>query len=243
MTRPTKNPLTRQVVEHLQALIFERGLTEGDELPSQAELAATLGVSRLVVREATRTLEAQGLVRAEQGRKLTVGRPDARQLGQLFSLMVRSNEAALLELLEVRRALELHFARLAAENATTADIQAMQRAIDDLRSTSARSIQAQADADGAFHEALANAAANRFMPMLNEALQDSLRELRIRSLKGSWARLGSLDHVIRGHEAILACVVNRDAEGVVRAMTAHLADTWVDLQYDESGATLAIHSA
>jgi len=57
--RPTKNPLTQQVAEHLRTLIFERGMVEGDKLPSQAQLAETLGVSRLVVREATRVLEAK----------------------------------------------------------------------------------------------------------------------------------------------------------------------------------------
>src|SRR5262249_24279542 len=110
LSRPTKNSLTHQVAEHLQALIFHGGLAEGDELPSQSEIAQEFGVSRLVVREATRVLEAQGLVQVEQGRRLTVRRPDARQLGDLFSLMVRSDEGALLELLEVRQALELHFA-------------------------------------------------------------------------------------------------------------------------------------
>ena len=231
LVRPAKNPLTRQVVDHLQALIFERGLVAGDELPSQAEIAAELGVSRLVVREATRVLEAQGLVRAEQGRKLTVGRPDATQVGQLFSLMVRADADALLELLEVRRALELHAGRLAAENATAAHLKAMEAAIEQLRSVagSKSAIEAQADADGAFHEALALASTNRFLAMLMHALSRPLRELRIQSLKGSWARLGSLEHVLEGHRAILDQVDKRDPEGAVRAMEAHLGDTWTDL--------------
>lgn len=230
---PEKNPLTRQVAEHLETLIFEQGLSQGDELPSQAEIADTLGVSRLVVREATRVLEAQGLILAEQGRKLTVARPDARQLGVLFSHMVRSDETGLLDLLEVRRALELHFARLAAEHATHQDIDAMRAAIEVLRTVAGtRNVQAQADADGAFHEALAVASANRFMSMLTQALASPLRELRIRSLKGTWTRAASLSDVVAGHEAILDRIVARDPDGAVKAMASHLSDTWLDLQVE-----------
>jgi DNA-binding FadR family transcriptional regulator len=51
--------LATQATEYLETLIIEGKLDEGSALPSQAELAARLGVSRLVIREATKTLEAR----------------------------------------------------------------------------------------------------------------------------------------------------------------------------------------
>jgi len=243
--RPTKNPLTQQVAEHLRTLIFERGMVEGDKLPSQAQLAETLGVSRLVVREATRVLEAEGLIHAEQGRNLTVRRPDAAQLGQLFALIVRANGSALPELLDVRRALELESASLAAQHATTANIEQMRAAIERIKKVarSPSTVDAQADADGSFHEALAIATGNRFMVMMTEALAAPLHELRVHSLKGSWLRLGSLEHVISGHEQILECIAQRDPEGAVQAMATHLTDTSTDLQVDAGGLRAVIASS
>src|SRR5262249_30637777 len=46
----------------------------GDRLPTEAELAARFGVSRLSLREATKSLEFLGIVEAKPGRGLTVGR-------------------------------------------------------------------------------------------------------------------------------------------------------------------------
>src|SRR5438105_2970182 len=64
--------LATQATEYLETLIIEGGLEEGAALPPQAEIAARLGVSRLVVREATKTLEARGLIKAQQGKRLVV---------------------------------------------------------------------------------------------------------------------------------------------------------------------------
>ena len=226
MTRPRKNPLTRQVVEHLQSLIVQEGVTEGDPLPSQVALAETLGVSQIVVREATRILEAQGLVHAEHGRRLTVGRPDARQLGELFSLIVCSDEAALLEPLEVRRALELYFVRMAAERATPDDVASMREASAALRGAAKADDEAQAAADGSFHRSVAAGSGSRVLAMLLDALEPSLQRLRIRSLEGTWARLGSLDEVAEGHEAVVA----RGPDGAVAEMSMHLGRTSADLR-------------
>jgi GntR family transcriptional repressor for pyruvate dehydrogenase complex len=220
------------VAEHLRALVFQDGLTEGDQLPSQADIADELGVSRLIVREATRILEAQGLVHAEQGRRLTVARPNGRHLGDLFDLFVRSDQRALFELLEVRAALELHSVKLAAENATATDVSRMRSAIDLLgaASSSRRNLEAQADNDGAFHEAVAAATRNRVMLMLIEALASPLRELRVQSLKGTWDRAGSLESVIEGHEAIAQGIADRDPDAAGKAMAEHLGYTLVDLR-------------
>jgi len=228
--RPAKNSLTWQVAEHLRVLIQREGLIEGDELPSQGEFAEALGVSRIVVREATKVLEAQGLVRAEQGRRLTVSRPNALQFGSLFSLIVQNDESALLELLDVRSALEFHLARLAAEHATLADIEFMKNAADDLCNIAKGALEKQAEADGLFHRGIALASRNRFMMMLLDALGPPLHELRIRSLKGTWARLHTLDEVAAGHEAILTRIAARDPDGAAIAMAAHLSHTFTDLQ-------------
>lgn len=58
---------TEQVAEHLKAYIVAQGLRPGDRLPSEAELIAALGMSKGTVREATRMLAAQGLIRTRTG--------------------------------------------------------------------------------------------------------------------------------------------------------------------------------
>src|SRR5436189_4264077 len=104
------------VIEQLEGLIFG-GFEPGEALPSEGKLAEDLGVSRLTVREATRTLEARGLLDIRQGRRPTVAAPNSLLLGDFFQIAIRRDPRALLDLLDVRRALEVHIATLAAKRA------------------------------------------------------------------------------------------------------------------------------
>src|SRR5207253_4686462 len=108
-----RTSIVDSVIEQLEALIFG-GLEPGEALPSEGKLAQALGVSRLTVREATRALEARGLLEIRQGRRPTVAAPNGTLVGEFFKIAVRRDTRALLELLDVRRALEVHIAALAA---------------------------------------------------------------------------------------------------------------------------------
>jgi DNA-binding FadR family transcriptional regulator len=65
--RPRRLPLYRQAQEQLKLFIARRELRPGDPLPSEGALAEDLGMSRLVLREATKSLEALGIVEARHG--------------------------------------------------------------------------------------------------------------------------------------------------------------------------------
>src|ERR671930_1967422 len=120
------------VIERLEELIFSR-LEPGETLPSEGQLAEALGVSRLSVREATRTLEARGLLHISKGRRPRVAAPNGSLVGDFFQIAVRRDPRALLDLLEVRRALEVHIAALAARRATTGDLADMEMSSEAMR--------------------------------------------------------------------------------------------------------------
>src|ERR1041385_6731898 len=108
--------LLGSVIERLENLVSDR-LQPGDTLPSEGKLAQEIGVSRLTLREATRALQARGLLEISQGRRPTVAVPNGALIGDFFKIAVRRDPRALLDLLEVRRALEVHIATLAAKRA------------------------------------------------------------------------------------------------------------------------------
>src|SRR5215211_6199443 len=109
------------VIERLEELIFSR-LDPGEMLPSEGQLAEALAVSRLSVREATRTLQARGLLEISKGRRPRVTAPNGSLVGDFFNSAIRRDPRALLDLLDVRRALEVHIAALAARRASNGDI-------------------------------------------------------------------------------------------------------------------------
>jgi GntR family transcriptional repressor for pyruvate dehydrogenase complex len=216
------------VLEQLEGLIFD-GFEPGDTLPSEGKLAEALGVSRLTVREATRTLEARGLVEIRQGRRPTVAAPNSGLVGDFFQTAVRRDPRALLDLLEVRRALEVHIAALAAKRAGKGEIADMEMSIAAMHS-GRDDFEAFHTADVRFHENLAAASGNRMLVFLIEAFAEPLRESRLRSFAGHQARGGGIDDVIDQHQTILDAVKDRNAKQAAQAMRYHLEQTETDLR-------------
>lgn len=69
-----------QATEQIKRYIVERKLVPGDRLPTETQLAETLGISRLSLREATKALEFLGIVKSKTGVGLTVGRIDMERV-------------------------------------------------------------------------------------------------------------------------------------------------------------------
>jgi GntR family transcriptional repressor for pyruvate dehydrogenase complex len=216
------------VIERLEALIFD-SFEPGDVLPAEGKLAEALGVSRLTVREATRSLEARGLLEITQGRRPRVAAPNGALVGDFFKSAVRRDPRALLDLLEVRRALEVHIATLAAKRATKGDLADMEMSIAAMRAGGDRS-DAFHTADVRFHENLAAASGNRLLVFLIEAFAEPLRESRLRSFAGHRARGGAVDDVIQQHQAILDAVAAHSPKAAAQAMRDHLQQTEQDLR-------------
>lgn len=216
-----------QVIDHLEGLIFDE-VEVGADLPSEVDLARSLQVSRLTVREAIRTLQARGLVQTSPGRRPRVAAPSGFAIGDFFQSTVRRDPRALLDLLDIRQALEVHTASLVASQATRNDVAALERALTSMRANAERpELFHNADID--FHEALAAASGNRLMAMLLQELAEPLRASMLRSYAGHMARGIPVSVAIDQHEEILAGIQAGDPRKAAAAMRRHLKQTKKDL--------------
>jgi GntR family transcriptional repressor for pyruvate dehydrogenase complex len=224
-----RTSVVESVIERLETLIFD-GFEPGAALPSEGKLAEALGVSRLSVREATRTLAARGLLEISKGRRPRVSVPSGSLVGDFFQIAVRRDPRALLDLLEVRRALEVHIAVLAAQRANAGgEVADMEMSINAMRAAGSE-FEAFHTADVRFHENLASASGNRMLVFLIEAFAEPLRQSRQRSFAGHLARGGGIEDVIQQHQAILDAVTARNAKAAAQAMRDHLQQTEQDLR-------------
>lgn len=220
---------TQTVVEHLEQVIFSGTLEPGDSLPSEAELSTELGVSRLTVREGVRSLQARGLIEVSHGRRPVVAHPNATPLHDFFSAAVRRDARGLLELLEVRLAVEVHTAQLAARNATRADLLNLKAALDAMRDAGDDE-DAFNLADVRFHAAIAAASGIRMLAFLVEGMEGPLHSSRMQSTRGYLSRSGALDALVVPHEEIYDRIAYRDAQGAAASMRKHLVATRQDLR-------------
>jgi GntR family transcriptional repressor for pyruvate dehydrogenase complex len=111
--------LRDRLVNQILADIRAGHYAPGQRLPSERQLAAHHGISRVTVRDAFRTLVGLRAVHIERGRGVFVDDPDRGQLGDhLLSLLTTADVRSLFE---IRRAIEPSVAAWAASRATAGE--------------------------------------------------------------------------------------------------------------------------
>jgi GntR family transcriptional regulator, transcriptional repressor for pyruvate dehydrogenase complex len=155
--RPQRN-LTDGVIERIKKEISSGGLAPGARLPTEQELMSALGVSRTVVREAVSALRADGLVTTRQGSGAYVA-SDVSRIPFRIDPNGLSSIEDVLAVMELRQAIEVEAAALAAERVTPRRLAPIARALRAIEAAIAKDEGAVTE-DFAFHLAIAEASAN-----------------------------------------------------------------------------------
>jgi DNA-binding GntR family transcriptional regulator len=181
------------VYSTLRHCIVLGDLAPGERLRSDG-LATRLGVSRTPVREALRKLEAEGLVSASPRLGLIVREISEQDLAEIFA---------------IREALEATSARLAAENATSAELADMRELLEDMAAVCERGeLDVFREMTAEFHLCVCRASHNgRLLRMLKD-LQDQVRHLKTSTLFIE----GRAAEALQEHRALLLALEERDPE-------------------------------
>lgn len=119
--------MAEQMAETIQEAILSGELESGAVLPTEPELAGQFGVSRAVVRDATRILMARGLVEVEHGRGVFVTPPDNEAFGEALLLALRRVGASAWDVEQFEQILFPEVIALAASSATDKEIAYIQQ--------------------------------------------------------------------------------------------------------------------
>lgn len=209
-----------RVVRFMRDQLVSGRLKSGDRLLAERELAAALGVSRPVVREALRALAAIGAVEIRRGHGTVVRRPDFSLLGEFFSLALAQEPDAAEDVMQARIAIERQAVRLAAARATPADLEKLGRAFDRIVATIDDPASGGA-ADFDFHAALVAAAHSPTLSSVYAAIADLLRRSHMERREQIMNVEGINAFLIDHHGLILAAVVDRDAERADELLRRH----------------------
>lgn len=202
--------------------IIRNEQTRGDGwLPPERELAEKLGVSRPVVREATKRLEMQGLLEVQHGVGTRVVDKLHKPLNSSLALLIPDIKERLRQLTEVRLSLEPENARLAAIRASASQIKELRHILS--RHQAAQNIEDSAAADMEFHRSIAIASGNQISALLIH----SLSELMQASLLRGYRRVTAA-RALEDHERILLAIETRDEDASAQAMKQHLINARAD---------------
>ena len=217
-----------RIVQELGIEIVSGRLAPGDRLPAEAKLCEAYGVSRPVLREATRVLVAKGLVLSKP-RLGSIVRPrdDWHTLDpDVLSWTINSvHEGAFFQsLLMVRRIIEPAAAALAASNATDDDLSRIRAAFE--RMSHAATPDELLVPDLEFHRAIMSATHNDMLMYIGHMLTLALSE----SIKLTSRHPDTHALSLPRHKAILTAIINRDPLGARHASLVQLDNAQADAE-------------
>jgi GntR family transcriptional repressor for pyruvate dehydrogenase complex len=210
--------LPERVVTQINELIVAERLKPGDQLPPERELAALLGVSRPVVREAVRVLAARGQLSVRHGRGIFV---ESRSAMQDLRAAIVGEQVGLQELFAMREVLELAAVAWAARNATAEDVRELRATLERLDEAATRPDPEFATLqllDSAFHLRIVEIARNRFLLKTVGVLQEMMHA----SMRTTLSLPGRIESSRANHHDILEAIARNDPDQASAAMHDHL---------------------
>ncbi|WP_432974759.1 FadR/GntR family transcriptional regulator [Dactylosporangium sp. CA-233914] len=205
--------------EHVVNLILEGELSPGDALPAERELAVRLGVSRPLVREALRSLEAVNIVESRRGAGTYVTDLSPELLLAPLSYAFRLVRGSEIDLFEVRRFLEPQAAAVAAMHLPDDPddgFAELDRLLDAMDTSDQHTFP---DHDIAFHEWIVRRTNNRLLLSVVRGIRDlEYQVLAVTAVSAESRELSAAEH-----RAIASAIRARDPERAKAAMLLHLA--------------------
>ena len=243
MKMPARATFHEQVVEQLGRDICAGRFRPGQVVPSETELCERFGYSRIVIREAIKSLVAKGMLEVSRRVGTLVLEPMRWNLFDPQVIAWRAESATpdplmTRDLLELRRLVEPAAVRLAAERSSDAERRTLRAAYMAME----RAVAGKGDyieADLAFHTTILSACGNQFLRQMQEALSAMLRaSFQIVSRKP-----GGPAQSLPMHEAVCIAIERGNApaaERAARTLIAHAeADMEKQLQKQGTRATAA----
>jgi GntR family transcriptional regulator, transcriptional repressor for pyruvate dehydrogenase complex len=210
--------LSTRIVSEVREALFAKALRPGDFLGTEKDLAQRFHVSRIVARDALRTLEAQGIVEIKvgSGGGARIAQGNARLFAEALAVQLDLAGVSVPEIMEAQRAIEAVAAELAASNSGTEDharlrmlITEAEEKIDDVGGFTR--------AGREFHLAIAEASRNRVLLVQLVSLQHVSWPAQNPTLTREVAR-----HILEVHKQLASLIEMRDGPGARHLMEDHV---------------------
>lgn len=210
--------VTNEAVSRIKSMIATGELTPGSRLPSQDDLASQLGLSRSALREAVRSLTTMNILVSRQGDGTYVSSLRTPLLLQplTFAADILPDDA-MIQLLDLRVALEPHAAALAATRVNDGEVHALATIAG--RGAPGTSAAEFAEADLAFHRRILDLSGNEAIATLCQAISPPAMYARILGVAPAPEVRSA---VADDHTRIVAALADQDVEAARAAMAVHV---------------------
>lgn len=209
-----------KIIQQIRELISSGQLNPGDKLPSERKLGEMFGVGRGHVRDAIQKLEFYGILKTMPQSGTVVAGIGITALEGLISDVLKLENSDFASLVDTRILLEIHSARLAAEKRTEADIEILEKALEEYSVKVKKGIQS-VEEDLMFHLKIAEASKNTVLKSLMLIITPDI------IFNFNKMEICNNDRIFKAfgeHQEILNHIINQEPELAAQAMQKHLKD-------------------
>ena len=221
-----RKTIGEQIFDYIINEIRIGNLKPGDRLKDERSLAEELGVSRVPIREAVRSLCQMGILNSRQGEGTYVNTNSSDVLKNAMNLYMLLDQTIMLEFIEVRRFMETESARLASLNATDEEIKeitsiAKQReAAADEDMDEEKKHELLDELDRKFHLTVAKATHNSVFYNFLDSIRTTLKIHQQEAAK----QPGMMKKTNTLHRKVCEAIARRDSKEAAALMQQHLMD-------------------
>lgn len=211
--------LSDRVARYIIGHIRTQQLAVGEKIPSEVRVSADLQISRGIVREAYRSLRAAGILEVSSGCVPRVGQINNKAFTQLLQHALSTQQASVEQILDLRCAIEVRAAELAAAHRSARDVNALEQEVAKFDGAKAHREEWVAS-DMRFHFIIGEASANPLFGLLSGALREVL-ETSIRAGFASRTRQVEINQMVETHKLVARAIIAGDDKMARKYMRTH----------------------
>jgi GntR family transcriptional repressor for pyruvate dehydrogenase complex len=223
--------ISEEIADQLKSTIFLGKLKPGQKLPPERELAKSLNVSRVSLREALNSLQGMGLLEIQRGNRTFVRPITTRSVHDPLVAFCKSSPWSILQVLELRKHLEIGAASLAAERASEEHVGILQKILAEMEEDFQKN-RLGARADLSFHHTIVEATNNQAFVHMMTTIYDLLQEeLRI-AWGGVFKKRDSRRNLLEQHQNIYRAIRGHEPQKAAEETRLHL--TFVEKEWRDA---------
>jgi DNA-binding FadR family transcriptional regulator len=246
LTTRIRVPKTSEIVaDHFRAQIVKGELNEGDFLPPEGQLMASLGISRPTLREAFRILEAESLISVVRGSRTgaRVHRPSTELVSRYAGYVLQSLGTTVSDLYQARLAIEPQVVRWLATKPDKIAVRKLREEIERLQLLLKSSRYGDfIEAVNAFHATLVEATGTKTLAFMNQLLLNLLsrhqEDVSRRSSESSDGRIKRLNMAVKSYEKLVDLIEGGKVEEAVAHWRLHLTNANAAWAGEEEGSRI-----
>lgn len=215
-----KRSLSDSIVERLKDMIVRKELVAGQRLPSEQELAESFGVGRHTVREALKKMEIMGLAESRVGQGSFITGVNPKDVLDFMTNQLVMSQGDMINLMELRRILEVSSASLAAQRATEEDLEEIFLRVS-LMQSCRDDVKRFVEEDVNCHFAIAKATGNEYFGVVLNAIQDMLLSVQREVVVAE----GAIERALEYHRLIYEAIKDKKSAEAELWMNKHMEST------------------